>query len=183
MVTIYDKAVRNFQSAAGLLMSLQACRTVLSGDAAALLEGRPKAPLYEGYNSLSPRFGICIPTDARAEYTLPESGEGLEFRNSGLTWMTMEGLVETRGACSCYLDADAVFPAPTIADVFLREFVESGGIRDSLHREWQLGTDRAALCQLDLSEASDDVAHRRIIIHLRQPPLRFVLRSLSMTVI
>lgn len=183
MVTIYDQAVRNFQSAAGLLMSLQACRTVLSGDAAAVLDGRPKALLSEGYNSLSARFGICIPQDARAEYAAPDLGEGLEFRTSGLTWMTLEGRVEAREACSCYLDADTVLPAPTIADVFLREFLSSGEIRDSQQCEWHLGTDSAALCQLDLPEAEDEVAHRRIIIHLRQPPLRFVLRGLSMTVI
>jgi hypothetical protein len=81
------------------------------------------------------------------------------------------------------LDADTVLPAPTVSDVFLREFTHAGDSRDSLQREWHLGTEAAALCQLELPEADDDVAHRRIIIHLRQPPLRFVLRSLALTVI
>lgn len=183
MVTIFDNAVRNFQAAAELLMALQDRRMVLTADAGAQLEGRPKALLSEGYNSLSQRFGMCIPQDSRAEYMLPEDGVGVEIRNSGLTWMTMEGLVGESGACACYLDADAVFPAPTIADVFLREFTEAGEIRDSLQREWHLGGDSTALCLMHLPEAGEDVAHRRVIIHLRQPPLRFTIRKLAMTLV
>lgn len=181
--TIHDSALRNFQTAADLLIALQGRRLVLSGEASSVLEGRPKVMLAAGYTSLSPRFGVCLPEDGRGEYAFDSAGDGLEFRNSGLTWMTMEGLISTREACACYLDADTAFPTPTLADVFLREFMQSGEIKDSLKTEWLLGADRASVCQLKLPEADKDVAHRRVIIHLRQPPARFVIRKLAMTLI
>lgn len=181
--TIHDSAVRNFQMAANLLIALQGRRLVLTGEAAALLDGRPKALLSEGYNSLSPRFGICIPQDTRGEFSMTPEGDGLEFRNSGTPWMTMEGLLSSMDPCSCYLDADASFPTPTVADVFLRDFTDAGTIRDSLQTEWLLGNDRATVCKLELPEAADDVANRRIVIHLRQPPVRFTLRKLALTLI
>lgn len=181
--TIHDSALRNFQTAADLLIALQGRRLVLSGEASSVLEGRPKVLLTAGYTSLSPRFGICLPEDGRAQYAFESSGDGLEFRNSGLTWMTMEGLISTREACACYLDADTAFSTPTMADVFLREFSESGKIEDSLQTEWLLGADHASVSQLKLPAAAKDVAHRRVIIHLRQPPARFVIRKLAMTLI
>ncbi|CAM3315481.1 hypothetical protein PANO111632_13860 [Paracoccus nototheniae] len=181
--TIHDSAILNFQMAADLLIALQGRRLVLSGEAASVLHGRPKVLLGEGYTSLSPRFGICIPEDARAEYAPASAIEGLEFRNSGLMWMTMEGLVTERGACTCYLDAETTFPSPTVADVFLREFTQAGEIRDTGQTEWLLGTDRAVVCRLAIPEADKEVAHRRVIIHLRQPPARFVIRKLAMTLI
>lgn len=181
--TIHDSAVRNFQVAADLLIAVQGRRLVLSGEAASVLDGQPKGLLEAGYTSLSPRFGICIPEDGRAEYAPAPEGDGLEFRNSGLTWMTMEGLVSAREACTCYLDADTVFPTPTMAGVFLREFTQSGEITDSEQIEWRLGADCATVCQLKLPEATKEIAHRRVIIQLRQPPVRFTIRKLAMTLI
>ena len=110
-------------------------------------------------------------------------GDGLEFRNSGATWMTMEGLLSSMDACSCYLDADVAFPTPTVADVFLRDFTDAGTIRDSLQTEWLLGNDRATVCKLELPEAADDVANRRIVIQLRLPPVGFTIRNLALTLI
>lgn len=181
--TIHDSAVRNFQTAANLLIALQGRRLVLTSEAASVLGGRPKALLNEGYNDLTSRFGICIPQNTRAEYAPSADGEGLEFRNSGALWMTMEGPISATDVCTCYLDANVTFPTPTCADVFLRDFTAAGTIRDSLQTEWMLGHDQTAVCQLSLPKADEDVAHRRIIIQLRQPPVRFVIRKLAMTLI
>ncbi|ODT61556.1 MULTISPECIES: hypothetical protein [Paracoccus] len=184
MVTIYDSAVRSFEAAAAVLMSLQSCRTNLAAEAGRALDNRPKVILSAGYNSLTSSVGICMPEDARAEFSRSDDDDGLEFRTSGLNWMTIEGLVPAEiDAATCYLDAAVSFPAPTVADVFLRDFLADGGIADSLHQEWALGADRAAVCSLRLPALRSGATARRIIIHLRQPPLRFVIRSLSLTMV
>ena len=184
MPTIYDCAVRSFEAAAAVLMTLQQQRTNLVAEAGRCLDGKPKMLLDEGYNALASKVGICIPGDARAEFAQSEDGQGLEFRNSGMTWMTIEGqLPETEDEATCYLDARASFPAPAIADVFLREFKADGSIADSLHQEWVLGAHREALCSLTLPPSAEGVNGRRVIIHLRQPPLRFSFENLALTVV
>ncbi|MBW7057221.1 hypothetical protein KY389_11040 [Paracoccus bogoriensis] len=184
MPTIYDCAVRSFEAAAAVLMTLQQQRINLVAEAGRCLDGKPKRLLDEGYNALASRLGICIPEDARAEFAQSEDGKGLEFRNSGMTWMTFEGqLPETEAERTCYLDARATFPAPVIADVFLREFKADGRIIDSLHQEWVLGAHREALCSLTLPPSAKGVTGRRVIIHLRQPPLRFLIENLALTVV
>ena len=184
MTTIYDSAVRSFEAAAAVLMSLQNQRTNLAAEAGRALDGRPKVLLSEGYNSLARDVGVCIPQDTRAEFARAEGDDGLEFRTSGLEWMTIEGqLPRDLAAATCYLDASVAFPMPAVADVFLREFKRDGSVVDSLHQEWTLGMDAASVCCLTLEEAGDDISARRIIIHLRQPPHRFVIRTLALTVI
>lgn len=180
---IHENAVRNFQSAAELLIALQGRRLVLSSEAASMLGALPKVILDEGYSALSPRFGICIPMESRADFSFATDGEGLEFRTTGLPWMTMEGLLDGTMAGTCYLDAEVVFPVPTVADVFLREFTADGQCHDSQHCEWVLGADQAGVCGLTIPEADAAVESRRVIIHLRQPPMRFILRKLAMTLI
>lgn len=180
---IHESAVRNFQSAADLLIAIQGRRLVLTSEAARVLNSRPKAILNEGYSTLSPRFGICIPQSSRAEFAFAGDGEGLDFRTSSLPWMTMEGLLDGKMAGTCYVDADVAFLVPTTADVFLREFTADGKSHDSQHTEWSLGTDQAAVCVMNIPKADNDVESRRVIIHLRQPPERFILRKLALTLI
>lgn len=183
MVTIYDKAVCNFKAAADMLMLVHSSRICLTEDAAVAIGERSKESLKEGYNIVSHRFGICIPENSRADVSVSKDSDGLEFRTSGLAWITLEGLMENRSCCTCYLDTNTLFPSPMISDVFVRDFLDSGSIRDRLHTEWRIGGDVGALCRLDLPTAEEDIAHRRIIIHLRQPPINFTIKSMNLTVI
>lgn len=184
MSNIHEMAVRNFEAAADLLMTLQNSRVNLVTEVTSCLLGKPKILLNEGYSALTLKVGICVPADARAELSKAEGKDGLEFRNSGLNWMSLESrLPNLEDEKTCYLDTRAEFASPVMADVFLRERQDDGGMTDSLHQEWILGASREALCRLRLPKAHKGTAERRIIIQLRQPPRRFSIESLALTIL
>jgi hypothetical protein len=184
MPSIHDSAVRNFEAAAALLMALQKQRINLVSEVMSGLVGKPKVLLTAGYTALTPMFGICVPGDARAEVSKAVEKDGLDLQNSGLNWITFESrLAKLVNEMTCYLDMRADFPAPVVADVFLREFKDDGGMVDTLHQEWNLGADRASLCKIGLPKVPSGVTERRIIVQLRQPPRRFSIESLALTFI
>lgn len=182
MTTIYDAAVRNFKAAADVLGALHAARLDLVTEARSWLVGRPRLGLVAGYNDLGELFGACLPGMARAEFLLPESGKGLELRCAGADWMTLEGaLPGETSAQQCYLEMQVSADRPLIADVFLREFLDGGAVRDSGHRECDLSDGAIKVCALPLPAADADVTGLRIIVHLRQPSQRIIIDRLAVT--
>lgn len=182
MPTFYDAAMRNFRAAADILESLHSNRVDLLGEARNGLVGRPRVALRGGYNDVTPSFGACLPANGRAELLGMEGGGGVELRCAGADWLTLEGtLTNQRAAELCYVEMQATSDRPLIADIFLREFVEDGSVRDSGHRECRLDLGAATVCKLALPEVAEDVTGRRVIIHLRHPAARVVLDRLAVT--
>ncbi|MFG6082530.1 hypothetical protein ACEUZ9_003178 [Paracoccus litorisediminis] len=181
-MTLYEAAMRNFQAAADILEALQSTRLDLVGEARSGLIGRPRLALSGGYNDVTPTFGACLPTNGRAELLIADSGTGVELRCTGIDWLTLEGtLAEPVPAELCYIEMQVTSDRPQIADVFLREFIEDGSVRDSGHLECHLDLDAVSVCKLPLPEIEDDVTSRRVIIHLRQPAARLILDRLAIT--
>jgi len=182
LTTIYDAAMRNFMAAADILEALQATRLDLLSEARTGLVGRPRLGLGGGYNNVTPNFGACLPTNGRAEILSAEGGAGIELRGTGAEWMTLEGTLNTRAPAElCYVEMQATADRPLVADLFLREFLDDGSVRDIGHQECHVETGNVAVCKLELPELADDVTGRRIIAHLRQPASRIILDRLAVT--
>ena len=182
MTTLYDAALRNFRAAADVLEALQSTRLDLVAEARGGLVGRPRLTLGGGYNDVTTAFGICLPTGRRAELLTAEQGAGVELRCAGADWLTLEGaLANDSGADLCHLEMQVSSDRSLIADVFLREFIADGSVRDSGHRECQLHPGVVSICKLALPGIADDVTGRRVIIHLRQPVARQTLDRLAVT--
>ena len=184
MTTLYDAAMRNFQAAADILVSLQSSRLDLIGEARTGLISRPRLSIRAGYNDVTPFFGVCLPTSGQAEIIAGESGKGIELRCSSADWMTFEGtLPRSLSTESCYVEIQASSGRPMVADVFVRDFIEDGATRDSGHRECHIAMDAVTICKLELAEKADDVTGRRVILHLRHPTSRLILDRLAITMI
>ncbi|MTH63070.1 hypothetical protein [Paracoccus shanxieyensis] len=182
MTTIFDAAMRNFRAAADILEALQATRLDMVAEARSGLVGRPRLGLAGGYNNVTPNVGVCLPTSARAEFLMAENASGVELRCTGADWMTLEGTLPAEAPMTqCYLEMQVSAERPVVADVFLREFLEDGSVRDAGHRECQMTVGAVTVCMLNLPEASDDTVGRRVIVHLRQPAPRMILDRLAVT--
>ncbi|MFD1911348.1 hypothetical protein ACFSGJ_03860 [Halodurantibacterium flavum] len=182
-MTIYDTALRNFEAAAAILTSLQAGRINLAEEAVDALVGKPKLLLAEGYNDIGKSFGVCLPGGKKAEL-IPQEGEtGLDLRaGSSMTWMTLEGAIPAQStATQCYLEIEAEGESSIVADVFVRELTPGGAVDGPLN-EWRIPSDGMTVFRLAMPESSEGTTNpRRIIVHLRQPPRRIILRRLAMT--
>lgn len=182
MPTLYDAAMRNFRAAADVLEALQSNRVDLLDEARTGLINRPRFALRGGYNDVTPSFGACLPASGQAEFLGMESSVGIELRSRKADWLTLEGtLTDKVSAELCYVEMQVTSDQPLIADIFLREFVEDGSVRDSGHRECHLNLGAATVCKLALPEVADDVTGRRVIIHLRHPGARVVIDRLAFT--
>ncbi|SMO97827.1 hypothetical protein [Paracoccus laeviglucosivorans] len=182
MTTIFDAAMRNFRAAADILEALQATRLDLVNEARTGLIGRPKLGLAGGYNNITASFGACLPTSARADVLMAEDNGGIELRCSGADWMTLEGtLPADMPAEHCYMEMQVSSDRPVVVDVFVREFLEDGSVRDAGHRECQLVQNSVTVCNLRLPETTGDAVGRRVIVHLRQPAQRMIIDRLAVT--
>ena len=176
--------MRNYRAAADMLEALQAMRLDLVSEARNGLIGRPRLGFGGGYNHVSPSFGACLPANGRSEILMTEGANGVELRCSGADWMTLEGTISSKIPVDfCYVEMQVASDRPLVADVFLREFLEDQSIRDSGHRECHATSGNIAVCKLSLPEIADDLAERRVIIHLRHPAQRLVLDRLAITLI
>ncbi len=182
MTTLYEAAMRNFRAAADVLEALRSARVDLLGEARNGLTGRPRLALRGGYNDVTSAFGACLPASGRAEILGAEDGAAVELRCTGADWLTLEGTLSDDGTAElCYVEMEVGSDRPMVADVFLREFVMDGSVRDSGHREVHLAPGAATVCKLALHDVADDVTGRRVIIHLRQPAPRVILERLAVT--
>ncbi|MFC3571272.1 hypothetical protein [Paracoccus simplex] len=182
MTTLYEAAMRNFCAAADILEALQSTRLDLVGEARNGLIGRPRLALGGGYNDVTSFFGACLPVSGRAELLAAENGSGVELRCSSADWLTLEGTLAGEVITdSCYVEMQLSADRPVIADVFLREFLDGGAVRDTGHRECHLSVGGVAVCKLALPELAEDVTARRVIIHLRHPAARLIIDRLAIT--
>ena len=184
MTTIYDVAMRNFKAAADMLEALQFTRLDLVQEARNALIGRPRFAFAGGYNDVSPMFGACLPGSGRGELLIPDSGGGVELRCSGTDWMTLEGAISAQiPVDECYLEIQAASDRLLVADVFIRELLQDGTVRDSGHRECHVADGGISVCRLPVPEMAEDVTGRRVIVHLRHPAQRLVIDRLAVTLI
>lgn len=182
MTSIYDAAVRNYRAAADMLEALQATRLDLVDQARNGLIGRPRLGLSGGYNDVTPVFGACLPASARADLMLTEDTNGIELRCNGADWMTLEGTLPLQfPADRCYLEMQVSADRPVVIDVFLREFLAGGEVRDGGHRECHLITGSVTVCALNMPDLDADIDGRRLIVHLRYPAQRMILDRLAVT--
>ncbi|MDT1064526.1 hypothetical protein RM190_21885 [Paracoccus sp. CPCC 101403] len=182
MTTIFDAAMRNFRAAADILEALQATRLDLVNEARAGLTGRPRLGLAGGYNNVTASFGACLPTNARAEVLTTGDNAGIELRTSGAEWMTLEGTLPSNvPAERVYLEMQVSCDQPVVVDIFVREILDDGSVKDAGHRECQLTMDSITVCNLKMPEASEYAVDRRVIVHLRQPASRMIFDRLAIT--
>ncbi|MFC7704795.1 hypothetical protein ACFQXB_11375 [Plastorhodobacter daqingensis] len=182
-MTIYETAIRNFEAAADILTTLQASRVNMLSQALDSMIGRPKAVLSEGYNDIGLSFGLCLPAGKRGDLLKgSEEDTSVEIRTSGISWMTLEGVVPANTvAGQVYLEIEAQGESTVVADVFIREIRAGAAVDGPLH-EWRISPDGVSVFKLALPESDEPGAvSRRVIVHLRQPPRRLVLRRFAMT--
>ena len=180
---LIDDAIATYEAAARMLSRVLDSRTDLLASGLAALGAQPAVHLFGGYKDVGEALGVCLPSDSRATMSRAEAAQGsppaIELLTGDLEWMTFEGWVRDPQARTCFVEADLKTGRQITADVFQRSIGPEGTLRDSRPIEWNLRL--SGPCVLEVPLDTSRAARHKIVIHLRRPPERMVLRRLAFT--
>lgn len=183
---LIDHAIATYEAAARMVSRLLNSRTDLLSSGLSALSLQPSLHLAGGYKDIGPSLGICLSAESRATLSraaadpMGSATPSVEMLTSDIEWMTFEGWLSDPRARLCFVEAEIQANCPITADVFLRSIGPDGELlRDSTPIEWRLPLNGPAVLEVPLDHAGE--GRRKIIIHLRRPPERMILRRLAIT--
>lgn len=180
---LIDDAISTYEAAARMLSKLTDSRNDLLSSGLSALSSQPAMHLLGGYRDVGDSLGVCLPSDSRATLSRVAAAQGcppsVELLTSDLEWMTFEGWVRDPQARTCFVEADIEAGRQITADVFQRSIDAEGALRDSRPIEWNLRL--SGPCVLEVPLDTSVASRHKIVIHLRRPPERMVLRRLAFT--
>lgn len=181
---LLDDAIATYEAAARMVARLVDSRTDLLASGLTAMSTQPSLHLSGGYRDLGGGLGICIPADSRATMSRPSPAAGAiapsaEVLTSELDWMTFEGWLSDQNARICFVEAEIEADRQITADVFHRRIGPDGALQDARPIEWNLPLSGPAVLEVPLEQSG--TSRHKIVIHLRRPPERMVLRRLALT--
>lgn len=185
-MSLIDDAISIYESAARMVAGLLEARVDLLSSGLAVLNSQPSIHLAGGYKDVGTSLGVCLPADSRATIARSSLAEAaatapsIEVLTSDLDWMTFEGWLAVANARTCFVEAELHADRPITADVFVRRLGGDGGFRDAKPIEWRLPLGGPALLEVPL-EPAEEGERRKVVISLRNPPERMIMRRLALT--
>lgn len=186
-MSLMDNAIATYEAAARMVSRLLDSRTDLLADGLSSLSSRPSLHLGGGYKDIGASLGVCLPAESRATMSRLPLSDGpvgaspaVEVLTADIEWMTFEGWLSDPRARVCFVEIGVDAERPITADVFLRCIGPDGEfLSDSAPVEWRLPLNGPAVLEVPLTCAGE--GRRKMVIHLRRPPERMILRRLAIT--
>lgn len=182
---LIEDAIAAYEATARMVSRLLDSRVDLLSSGVAAMSNQPSMHFSGGYKDVSGVLGVCLPAESRATMSRvaaespASSVPAVEVLTVDIDWMTFEGWITIPDARTCFVEVDFQAHRRVTGDVFERSISSDGAVNDSTPVEWQLPLDGPAVLEVPLTASTQ--GRRKIVIHLRHPPERMVLRRLAIT--